>query len=68
MDVTMRYFQIERLLAGNWLQTDWRISGHTPEIAQRHAEEIAPGWEGVRIGREVRPDDHYCDFAWVNLS
>jgi hypothetical protein len=62
-----RYWQVERLMGGFWLPTDFRVGGAAPEAALADAKATAPaGWE-VRLGREVRNDDHYCDFAWVNM-
>lgn len=71
MGLDMKYWQVERECSGGncWVGTDFRVSGTTREDAEKHLADIAgrAGWT-ARLGRAVRSDDHYCDFAWVNAS
>lgn len=67
-----RFWQVERLVFGSWLPTDFRESGATEAEALASARRVAEvaGWEGVRLGREIVPPEHnrYCAFAWVNAN
>lgn len=66
------YWQIERLMFGDWIGTDWYASGETSAAALEWATGIATceGWEGVRLGRELTDREHlrYCDFAWITIN
>lgn len=68
----IRYWKIERLMFGTWLETDWYEHGATAADALSAAAEIADRkhWEGVRIGRELINGEHlrYCLFAWITLD
>lgn len=68
----MRYWQIERLMFGTWVATDWCESGETEAVALARAEDIAKEkhWEGVKLGRELEGTEfrRYCSFAWITLD
>ncbi len=67
-----RHWQVERLMGGNWLATDWEQSGPSEAVALERAADIAKAkdWEAVRLGRELTEGEHhrYCSFAWITLN
>lgn len=75
MDTTtttrLRHWQVERKVGGDWLRTDWTVSGADADEANRDLGYYCGrlGWD-LRLGREVHPPEHhrYCSIGWVLLD
>lgn len=69
---SIRHWNVERLMFGTWLATDWYESGKTEAEALIRAADIVKEkrWEGVRLGRELddKERNRYCSLAWITLN